>query len=431
MDIALTKQEINSKGITSIESATIQQNSKKIISQNQNEMQNQGVPWHAFTLFYFPFALIFISLIVEYYYQNVFFPIWVAYVIIPILDYVLPHDNYNLPENQIRTYEKDKRFLIPLYAAWIIDFYTYFYAMTLISKGMMPQGPAYFFLYSFCIANCGALNLSIGHELAHRKELIHKICGNLVYSKMFYSHFIIQHIKSHHKKVATPEDPSTSRKGESIWDFLYRTLPEGYAETWELEKTRLALVGKSPYSLENKLILWNIGHILWLGVIYFAFGKLAAIFQISTSILNIIYFETINYIEHYGLQRKKDVNGNYESVKITHSWNAPQVASNYLLFKLQRHSDHHANSYKPYQILESLPESPNLPFGYTASFLLSFVPFVWFKVMDPYVDACNKGEKIDEKLKKELDKWIFGTLFGISILFTYINFWLVGFQYRF
>jgi len=138
--------------------------------------------------------------------------------------------------------------------------------------------PINFFVFTFAIANCGSLTLTVGHELAHRKELIHKITGNLVYSKMFYSHFIIQHIKSHHKKVATYEDPSTSRKGESIWDFLWRTFPEGYAETWNLEKNRLALVGKSPYSLENKLILWNIGHAVWLALIYCFFGNMGVMF---------------------------------------------------------------------------------------------------------------------------------------------------------
>ena len=94
-------------------------------------------------------------------------------------------------------------------------------------------------MMTFSVANLGAMNLTIGHELAHRKELVHKILGNLVYSKMLYSHFIIQHIKSHHKKVATYEDPSTARKGESILDFYIRTIPEGFAETWELEKNRL------------------------------------------------------------------------------------------------------------------------------------------------------------------------------------------------
>lgn len=108
---------------------------------------------------------------------------------------------------------------------------------------------------------------------------------------------------------------------------------------------------------------------------------------------SIFYLEAINYIEHYGLLRKKQDNGHYEKVTIKHSWNAAHRFSNYLLFKLQRHSDHHENSYKPYQILVTMKESPQLPHGYTVMILMSFVPKKWFQIMDPLVDAYNSGDE--------------------------------------
>jgi len=151
--------------------------------------------------------------------------VWTAYVFIPIFDFLLPLDHYNLLQDRVQLFEKDKRFLIPLYTAWVADICIYFYSLWLISLGRVPTDVPMFLTYCFCIANAGALNLSIGHELVHRRELIHKILGNLVYSKMLYSHFIIQHIRSHHKKVSTPEDPSTARKGESIWYFVCRSVP--------------------------------------------------------------------------------------------------------------------------------------------------------------------------------------------------------------
>ena len=193
---------------------------------------NLRAPWYFFIPYLFTAGIILAGFYVERYYGNVMFPLWLAYCIIPILDYLLPVDHYNLPDHQIKAYEKDWRFMVPLYIGWFADFAMYFYALYLFTINYIPSTIAIYFLYVFAVANSGALNLVIGHELVHRKELVHKIFGNLVYSKMMYSHFIIQHIKSHHKKVATPEDPSTSRKGESIWDFLIRTIPEGYAETW-------------------------------------------------------------------------------------------------------------------------------------------------------------------------------------------------------
>jgi hypothetical protein len=120
----------------------------------------------------------------------------------------------------------------------------------------------------------------------------------------------------------------------------------------------------------------------------------------------------------------------YESIALKHSWNAPQVMSNYLFFKLQRHSDHHANAYKPYQILDSIPESPMLPYGYTVSLILCMFPYVWFKVMDPLAEAANRGEKLDAATQRRLDRWIGATLTAVALALSYLNFVHVGFTYR-
>jgi len=125
------------------------------------------------------------------YYNNIFFGVWIIYALVPVLDIIVPHDNYNLPESEIRAYEKDNRYLIPLYSAWAGDFLMYFWSFYLIATGQYPTTPGLFLMMTFSVSNLGAMNLTIGHELAHRKELIHKILGNLVYSKMLYSHFII------------------------------------------------------------------------------------------------------------------------------------------------------------------------------------------------------------------------------------------------
>ncbi len=162
---------------------------------------------------------------------------------IPILDFIIPLGHYNQPENRLKLLEKDKRFLIPLYTAWFADFMLYFYALYLASIERLPSNIGMYFVYIFCISNSGAFNLSVGHELIHRREVVHKILGNLTYSKIFYSHFYIQHTKIHHKRVGTPEDPQTARKGESIWVYCLRTVPEGYREIWHLEKERLTREG--------------------------------------------------------------------------------------------------------------------------------------------------------------------------------------------
>lgn len=165
--------------------------------------------------------------------------LFVVYVIIPILDFVIPHDDSNVPKERVSILEKDKRFLIPLYSYWLLDFASCVWLLNGISNGTFGQTTSSLILYALCGANIGSTNAAVGHELFHRKQLIHKIAGTLAYVKMLYAHSVIQHIRSHHKKVGTPEDPSTARLGESLFHFWGRVLPEGVIEVWNCEQDRL------------------------------------------------------------------------------------------------------------------------------------------------------------------------------------------------
>ena len=145
----------------------------------------------------------------------------------------------------------------------------------------------------------------------------------------------------------------------------------------------------------NRLVLFNICHVLGISLLTYIFGFKGLLFILGYSATSIFMLETINYIEHYGLKREKDENGIYEPVSIKHSWNAPHRYTNYLLFKLQRHSDHHANSYKPYQILNSYGDSPTLLGGYSLALMTSVYPPAWFRIYNPLAKAAQEG-RIDE-----------------------------------
>ncbi len=82
----------------------------------------------------------------------------------------------------------------------------------------------------------------------------------------------------------------------------------------------------------------------------------------------------------------------YERVDPSHSWNSNNVATNVLLYHLQRHSDHHANPTRRYQALRDFEESPVLPTGYAGMIVLAMVPAVWRRVMDPRVLAHFDGD---------------------------------------
>jgi alkane 1-monooxygenase len=115
------------------------------------------------------------------------------------------------------------------------------------------------------------------------------------------------------------------------------------------------------------------------GVVFFALQSLVAM----------TLLEVINYIEHYGLARREIEPGRYERCLPEHSWNASERLTNWFLFHLQRHADHHHVASRPYYALRHIEESPQLPTGYAGMILLALVPPLWRRVMDPRVEAWH------------------------------------------
>jgi alkane 1-monooxygenase len=229
-------------------------------------------------------------------------------------------------------------------------------------------------------------------------------------------------VKGHHKNVATPLDPASSSLGETLFQFFPKTFFGSYKSVWRYETKRLEKqkVTGILALLYNRLITFNIAHVAWVACVSYFFGWMGMIFVLLYAFLTVFLLETINYIEHYGLKRKKDENGVYEPVNIKHSWNAPHRYTNYLLFKLQRHSDHHANSYKPYQILDSFADSPTLLGGYTLALITSFCPPVWFKVYDPLVKAAMEERKVTDAEWSKSEKTIHMYLAVVGSIMTVI-----------
>ena len=125
------------------------------------------------------------------------------------------------------------------------------------------------------------------------------------------------------------------------------------------------------------LIFWNYGPMV------FGFYMLAAV-------MGFLLLETINYIEHYGLRRRKNENGRYERVEHFHSWNSDHELGRIFLYELTRHSDHHYKANKKYQILKSYKDSPQLPLGYPGCMGLAIIPPLWFAVMNKRIPTSMK-----------------------------------------
>ena len=137
------------------------------------------------------------------------------------------------------------------------------------------------------------------------------------------------------------------------------------------------------------MVIYSICNVVFLSLIYFFFGQTVLLYFIAAAVIGIAFLETVNYIEHYGLLRKKNENGRYEKVKRNHSWNSDHQVGQILLFNLSRHSDHHYNGSKHYQLLKTVPESPQMPTGYPGMMLLSFFPPLWFWLMNKKIQKLS------------------------------------------
>jgi alkane 1-monooxygenase len=313
--------------------------------------------------------------------------------IVPVIDFMTGRDTSNPPADLIEQLENDRYYrwltylFLPLqYAGFIAAFY--------VIASWDLSTPEKVGL-AISVGMIGGIGINTAHELGHKKESYEKWLSKIALAQSFYGHFFIEHNRGHHVRVATPEDPASSRFGENFYQYWPRTVFGSLRSAWKLEKNRIGRRKKHPYRISNDTInAWLMSAVLWVFMlIWLGIGILP--FLIIQMLIAITLLEAVNYLEHYGMLRQKVRHGDrerYERVDPSHSWNSDNIATNILLYHLQRHSDHHAQPTRRYQALLSYKESPVLPTGYAAMILLSLVPFAWRRVMDPRVLAHFDGD---------------------------------------
>ena len=222
---------------------------------------------------------------------------------------------------------------------------------------------------------CGVFGINVGHELGHRRSKWEQGLAKAILMSTLYVHFFIEHNRGHHRRVATHDDPATSRRGETVYAFWTRTLVGSWRSAWEIDPKQM-----------TRLIA--IQGAVWLGMLLAA-GPLAFALAAASGFIGILLLETVNYIEHYGLTRKLNTKGRHERVQPHHSWNSDHPIGRALLFELSRHSDHHAHPGRPYAVLRSFVDAPQFPTGYPGMVMLSLVPPLFFRVMEPRLKSWD------------------------------------------
>lgn len=313
--------------------------------------------------------------------------------VVPLIDVLTGLDRANPPEDVIEALERDRYYRWITYLFLPLQYAGFVTAFWFIAHGGFSIWEQVGLAVT--VGFIGGLGINTAHELGHKKESHERWLSKIALAQSGYGHFYIEHNRGHHVRVATPEDPASSRVGESFYRFWPRTVFGSLRSAWNLEKRRYARRNESPFRIGNDVLnswlmtlaLWAV-MVLWLGI-----G--IAPFLILQALIAITLLEAVNYLEHYGMLRQKvgpDERRRYERVDPTHSWNSNNLATNVLLYHLQRHSDHHAQPTRRYQALRDYELSPVLPTGYAGMILLALVPPAWKRVMDPRVAAHFDGD---------------------------------------
>lgn len=309
--------------------------------------------------------------------------------VIPLIDLVIGDDRANPPEELVPALQSSP------YYRWITYLYLPAqYAALIVACATWTAGiglaGATGLVLTTGIVNGVAINTA--HELGHKRERVERWLSKIALAPTGYGHFHVEHNRGHHVRVATPEDPASSRLGESYWRFWTRTVPGGLRSAWRLETARFRLRSRSPWTVRNDVLnAWAMTVVLFAALTY-AFGPAVLPLLVLQAVIGFSLLEAVNYLEHYGLCRRRTPAGRYEKVDARHSWNSDRLVTNVFLFQLQRHSDHHANPLRRYQVLRSFDVSPQLPAGYASMLVLALVPPLWRRVMDRRVIAHYGGD---------------------------------------
>tara|TARA_Y100000385_G_scaffold146649_1_gene152226 strand:- start:3252 stop:4409 length:1158 start_codon:yes stop_codon:yes gene_type:complete len=335
-------------------------------------------------------------------------PMLFFYIFTPLMDFFIGEDEHNPPEEVVNAMMADNYYRFIVHSLIIVSIMLYISFVIFVGTQQLPWWSIIALIIGIG-ANSGGV-MVMTHELGHKSNKLDRFSAKIGNMIMGYGHFNIEHNKGHHTWVATPEDPASSRMGENFYAFMLRELSGTFKRGVNYEMKRLKNSGKGFWCLENDLL--QVYTITFISLLIFAymFGISILIFLIPHHFVAWLALTQANYIEHYGLMRKKLSNGKYERCQPKHSWNTNHTYSNLLSFHLQRHSDHHAYPMRAYQVLRDYDDVPSLPTGYGGCFALAFVPPLWFAIMDKRVMkwAGNDINNVNINTKKEKllrEKW--------------------------
>ncbi len=317
-------------------------------------------------------------------------PLIYAWIFLPIIELFLRPDEKNMSAIEAELASNNRLYDLMLYIIVPLQFGALFYYLMVIGQNKLLWWETTGRILSMGLL-CGTFGINVGHELGHRAKKYEQLLAKALLMTSLYMHFFIEHNKGHHKHVATPQDPSSARINEPVYTFYFRTIIFSYFSAWRISNSEVLKKGLPVLHWRNEMVQAHVIQFIFLIAINLIFGWLVCVYYIFAAFIGIGLLETVNYIEHYGLQRKMTANGRYERTMPNHSWNSNHLLGRLMLFELSRHSDHHYLASRKYQVLKHHDKAPQLPTGYPGCMLLSLLPPVWFYVMNRRIRKMEKG----------------------------------------
>ena len=316
-------------------------------------------------------------------------PMLFAWVLMPAIELFIKPDEHNLTEAEEELARKDRLYDYLLYIIVVLQFAALFYFLTSMKTAGLLWWETAGRICSMGLL-CGTFGINVAHELGHRVHVYEKAFAKALLLTSLYMHFFIEHNKGHHKHVATPRDPSSARYNEPVFSFYFRTVIFSYLSAWKIANLDMKKRGLQVLHWKNEMLQVQLIQILFITAVVLLFGWMITLYFLVAATIGFLLLETVNYIEHYGLQRIRRADGNFERTMPRHSWNSNHILGRLMLFELSRHSDHHYLASRKYQVLKHHEDAPQLPTGYPGSMILALLPPLWFYVMNKKIKALQK-----------------------------------------
>ena len=307
--------------------------------------------------------------------------IWV-FILVPIIDLVLPYlskQDADLKENVLHN------FFILIILPCIL--FLIVFGLIVVSDSSISILVAAALGAAVGMSG-GSIGITTAHELIHRQNKYMRGIGVFLLVLCCYGHFRIEHVYGHHKHVATKEDPATARRGENFYFYFVRCVINSVISSWNIEKNILDKKNINTFSFQNRMLHYFVLEIIFLFIAFFIAGINGLVFVIFHSFVSILLLELVNYIQHYGLERKME-NGKYERFTDHHSWNSRHISANWSTFNLGLHAEHHQSATKHYPLLSQEEKVIEMPANYSVMLIMALIPPLWFFVMDKKINKLK------------------------------------------